>query len=95
MGGPKEGAARAPPPLQPRRGVLAYLVHTPHTFLSTQTSMPTLSSLPSLQAVGKDRFRDDAGRVMAVLQHLQSGQMEADDPTLGYMMQVWTHERQV
>jgi hypothetical protein len=39
-------------------------------------------------AVGKDRFREDARKVMAVLQQLQATQLEADDPTLSYMMQV-------
>ena len=47
-----------------------------------------LSLIP--QAVGKDRFREDARKVMGVLQQLQApGLLEADDPTLGYMMQVW------
>lgn len=38
-------------------------------------------------AVGKDRFREDATRVMQVLQQLQQSQLEADDPTLSYMLQ--------
>ena len=43
-----------------------------------------------VQAVGKDRFREDARKVMLVLQQLQApGLLEADDPTMGYMMQVW------
>ncbi len=39
-------------------------------------------------AVGRDRFRADAQRVLQWLQALQSTELEADDPTLGYMLQV-------
>lgn len=38
-------------------------------------------------AVGRDRFREDARKVMLVLQQLQQTEMESDDPTTGYMMQ--------
>ncbi|KAF5839603.1 armadillo-type protein [Dunaliella salina] len=38
-------------------------------------------------AVGKDRFREDAAKVLQFLQQLQQTEMEADDPTLGYMLQ--------
>lgn len=38
-------------------------------------------------AVGKERFRDDATKVMQVLQQLQAVQLESDDPTQSYMMQ--------
>ncbi|KAF9670235.1 hypothetical protein SADUNF_Sadunf13G0047300 [Salix dunnii] len=41
-------------------------------------------------AVGKDKFRDDAKQVMDVLMSLQGSQMEADDPTTSYMLQVAT-----
>lgn len=40
-------------------------------------------------AVGKDKFRDDAKQVMEVLMTLQGSQMEADDPTISYMLQAW------
>ncbi|KAK9169628.1 hypothetical protein Syun_001768 [Stephania yunnanensis] len=40
-------------------------------------------------AVGKDKFRDDAKQVMEVLMSLQGSQMEADDPTISYMLQAW------
>ncbi|KAJ6763078.1 hypothetical protein OIU79_023760 [Salix purpurea] len=39
-------------------------------------------------AVGKDKFRDDAKQVMDVLMSLQGSQMEADDPTTSYMLQI-------
>jgi len=54
-------------------------------------------------AVGKERFREDAKGVMQVLVGLQATQMEDDDPTISYMLQVsvfggcmrrcerWTH----
>ncbi|KAL6755245.1 armadillo-type protein [Haematococcus lacustris] len=39
-------------------------------------------------AVGRDRFRADAASVLAWLQSLSNGPaMDADDPTLGYMLQ--------
>lgn len=38
-------------------------------------------------AVGKDRFRGDAGRVMQILQQLQSQPLDNDDPTSSYMLQ--------
>lgn len=38
-------------------------------------------------AVGRDRFREDAARVLQWLQALQASEMDADDPTLGYMLQ--------
>ncbi len=41
-------------------------------------------------AVGRDRFRADAQRVLQWLQALQATELEADDPTLGYMQQVGT-----
>ncbi|ERN20418.1 hypothetical protein AMTR_s00068p00103300 [Amborella trichopoda] len=40
-------------------------------------------------AVGKEKFRDDAKQVMEVLMTLQGSQMEADDPTISYMLQAW------
>ncbi|KAJ9179894.1 hypothetical protein P3X46_008207 [Hevea brasiliensis] len=40
-------------------------------------------------AVGRDKFRDDARQVMNVLMSLQGSQMEADDPTISYMLQAW------
>lgn len=39
-------------------------------------------------AVGKDKFREDAKQVMEVLMTLQGAQMEDDDPTISYMLQV-------
>ncbi|GKE90999.1 ARM repeat superfamily protein isoform 2 [Tanacetum coccineum] len=39
-------------------------------------------------AVGKDKFRDDAKQLMEVLMSLQGAQMETDDPTANYMLQV-------
>eukprot|EP00955_Chlamydomonas_euryale_P040016 351572-Chlamydomonas_euryale.AAC.4 len=39
-------------------------------------------------AVGRDRFRADAVKVMQLLQQLQASEMDTDDPTLGYMLQV-------
>jgi hypothetical protein len=39
-------------------------------------------------AVGRDRFRTDAQSVLQWLQALQATELEADDPTLGYMQQV-------
>jgi len=38
-------------------------------------------------AVGKDRFREDAMRVMQYLQQLQGMEMDSDDPTSSYMLQ--------
>uniref|UniRef100_A0A7R9V0M6 TOG domain-containing protein n=1 Tax=Chlamydomonas euryale TaxID=1486919 RepID=A0A7R9V0M6_9CHLO len=38
-------------------------------------------------AVGRDRFRADAVKVMQLLQQLQASEMDTDDPTLGYMLQ--------
>ncbi|KAG1673229.1 hypothetical protein FOA52_013109 [Chlamydomonas sp. UWO 241] len=38
-------------------------------------------------AVGKDRFRADAPKVMQLLAQLQASQLDADDPTLSYMLQ--------
>jgi hypothetical protein len=38
-------------------------------------------------AVGRERFRADAGAVMAYLSQLHSSELEADDPTQGYMLQ--------
>ncbi|GAB4843737.1 Importin-5 [Ancistrocladus abbreviatus] len=40
-------------------------------------------------AVGKEKFRDDAKQVMEVLMSLQGSQMDADDPTISYMLQAW------
>ncbi|KAJ9131896.1 hypothetical protein P3X46_034799 [Hevea brasiliensis] len=40
-------------------------------------------------AVGRDKFRDDARQVMDVLMSLQGSQMDADDPTISYMLQAW------
>lgn len=40
-------------------------------------------------AVGKEKFRNDAKEVMDVLMTLQGSQMEADDPTISYMLQAW------
>ncbi|KAL4572828.1 hypothetical protein LXL04_019614 [Taraxacum kok-saghyz] len=42
-------------------------------------------------AVGKEKFRDDAKQVMEVLMSLQGYQMETDDPTTSYMLQVGFH----
>ena len=39
-------------------------------------------------AVGRDRFRADAARVLQWLQAAGTQEMDADDPTLGYMLQV-------
>ncbi|KAL5081836.1 hypothetical protein RYX36_010257 [Vicia faba] len=39
-------------------------------------------------AVGKEKFRDDAKQVMDVLMSLQQSQLDADDPTASYMLQV-------
>jgi len=39
-------------------------------------------------AVGRDRFRTDAAHVMAFLQQLAASEMDPDDPTHGYMLQV-------
>ncbi|KAJ0793168.1 putative armadillo-like helical, TOG domain, importin beta family [Helianthus annuus] len=39
-------------------------------------------------AVGKEKFRNDAKQVMEVLMSLQGSQMETDDPTTSYMLQV-------
>jgi hypothetical protein len=39
-------------------------------------------------AVGRERFRADAQRVLQWLQALQATELDADDPTLGYMLQV-------
>ncbi|KAF5760726.1 putative armadillo-like helical, importin beta family [Helianthus annuus] len=39
-------------------------------------------------AVGKDKFKDDAKQVMDVLMSLQGSQLETDDPTTSYMLQV-------
>jgi importin-5 len=41
-------------------------------------------------AVGKERFREDAREVCQYLIHLQSQPMDADDPTMSYMIQAWT-----
>ncbi|MEW5314066.1 MAG: hypothetical protein WDW38_005590 [Sanguina aurantia] len=38
-------------------------------------------------AVGKERFREDARQMMLYLQQLQQTQLDADDPTIGYMLQ--------
>jgi len=38
-------------------------------------------------AVGRDRFRGEAAKVLQWLQGLQAMEMDADDPTLGYMLQ--------
>eukprot|EP00959_Pyramimonas_sp_CCMP1952_P069269 1445620-Pyramimonas_sp.AAC.2 len=40
-------------------------------------------------AVGVDRFRGDAREVMNVLAQLQGTEMESDDPTISYMLQVF------
>eukprot|EP00898_Chlorokybus_atmophyticus_P005983 jgi/Chlat1/6386/Chrsp44S05759 len=40
-------------------------------------------------AVGKDKFRDDAKRVMEVLVSLQDSNLDPDDPTSSYMLQAW------
>ncbi|GAB2211296.1 hypothetical protein Droror1_Dr00016589 [Drosera rotundifolia] len=40
-------------------------------------------------AVGKEKFKDDAKQVMEVLMKLQGSQLEADDPTISYMLQAW------
>ncbi|KAL9255453.1 Importin-5-like protein [Drosera capensis] len=37
-------------------------------------------------AVGKEKFKDDARQVMEVLMKLQGSQLEADDPTISYML---------
>lgn len=39
-------------------------------------------------AVGRERFRGDAGAVMAFMQQLATAPMDADDPTQSYMLQV-------
>lgn len=39
-------------------------------------------------AVGRERFRNDAQHVMGFLQQLQGVELEADDPTSSYMLQV-------
>lgn len=39
-------------------------------------------------AVGRERFRGDAAHVMGFLQQLQGGEMDPDDPTSSYMLQV-------
>ncbi|MFS8031890.1 putative armadillo-like helical, importin beta family [Helianthus anomalus] len=39
-------------------------------------------------SVGKEKFRDGAKQVMEVLMLLQGSQMETDDPTTSYMLQV-------
>lgn len=39
-------------------------------------------------AVGRDRFRADAHEVMKVMQALQAQELDPDDPTGGYMLQV-------
>jgi hypothetical protein len=39
-------------------------------------------------AVGRERFRADAGAVMAFMQQLAAAPMDADDPTQSYMLQV-------
>ncbi|GAB2295429.1 hypothetical protein Dimus_038356 [Dionaea muscipula] len=40
-------------------------------------------------AVGKDKFKDDAMQVMAVLMKLQGSELEADDPTIRHMLKAW------
>jgi hypothetical protein len=40
-------------------------------------------------AVGRERFRGDAQHVMGFLQQLQGQELEPDDPTSSYMLQVW------
>ena len=60
-----------------------------HHVLPPSHTIHTRSLHSTPQAVGKDRFREDARKVMMVLQQLQApGLLEADDPTIGYMMQV-------
>jgi hypothetical protein len=39
-------------------------------------------------AVGRDRFRADAHEVMKFMQALQQQELDPDDPTGGYMLQV-------
>ncbi|MFS8022808.1 putative armadillo-like helical, importin beta family [Helianthus anomalus] len=39
-------------------------------------------------SVGKEKFRDGAKQVMEVLMSLQGSQMETDDPTTSYMLQL-------
>lgn len=39
-------------------------------------------------AVGRERFRNDAAAVMAFMGQLGSAQLESDDPTHSYMLQV-------
>jgi hypothetical protein len=41
-------------------------------------------------AVGRERFRADAGHVMTFLQQLQGAEMDPDDPTSSYMLQAST-----
>jgi hypothetical protein len=39
-------------------------------------------------AVGKERFREDASKLMGFLSSMQMQQLESDDPLAGYMLQV-------
>lgn len=67
------------------KNILIHATDKPHRMLRAK-SMECISLVG--MAVGKDKFRADAKEVMDVLIKLQVADMDDDDPTISYMLQV-------
>lgn len=67
------------------KSILLHATDKTHRMLRAK-SMECISLVG--MAVGKDKFRADAKEVMDVLIKLQVADMDDDDPTISYMLQV-------